>query len=269
LAPRKTAPKANRYRIEAVDRALVLLDALAATPGVNASQLAAQLGANRSLVFRLLSTLADRGFAIKDEHNRYRLGPRLFYLGQQAEANTALVDVTGDVLDRLLEETEENVYLIVRDGVAVRCVAARTSPQPIRLAADVGTTGQIYTGLVSRLLLAYAPKEVQDDVLVNHLQEFAPVGMRSRAKVEALLARIRQDGFYEAASEAFAEIFVQSAPVWDAAGQMRALIALAAPLSRMPPRRRAEMLRRVMAAAGEISRRLGHRPSGQGRIRIA
>ncbi len=190
-APKKAGLKANRYRIDAVDRALVLLDALAATPGANASQLAAQLGANRSLVFRLLSTLVGRGVAIKDEHNRYRLGPQVYYLGQQSEGNTALVDVTTDVLDRLLSETEENVYLMVRDGTAVRCVAARVSPQPIRLAPDVGTTGELHSGIVSRMLLAYAPADVQDDVLSNHLAEFAPAGMRSRAKVEALLVRIR------------------------------------------------------------------------------
>ena len=267
LAPKKPAPKANRYRVDAVDRALVLLDALASTPGANASQLAAQLGANRSLVFRLLSTLVGRGFAIKDEHNRYRLGPRVYYLGQQSEANAALVDFTADVLDRLLAETEENVYLIVRNGVAVRCIAARISPQPIRLAPDVGTTGEIYTGLVSRMLLAYAPTDVQDDVLSNHLAEFAPAGLRGRAKVEALLARIRADGFYEAPSEDIAEIFVQSAPVRDSTGQVRALVALAAPLSRMAPRRRAETLRRVIAAAGDMSRRLGHQPGG--RIRAA
>ncbi len=270
MTSRKIPAKTNRYRVEAVDRALVLLDALAATPGANASQLAARLGANRSLVFRLLSTLLDRGFAVKDEHNRYRLGPRLFYLGQQAEAHNAMVDVSTDVLDRLVAETEESVHLIVRDGIEVLCIAMRVSPQPVRLAADIfGRKGPLHTGLVSRILLAYAPRELQDEVLEHHLAEFAPAGMRSRAKVEALMAQIRRDGFYEAVSEVFAEIFTQSAPVRNAGGEVVALVTLAAPLSRMAVQRRPELLRKVIAAANEISRRLGYRGDKATGIRVA
>src|SRR5690349_4676335 len=104
-----TANNSNRYRVDAVDRALLLLAAIASLPGATAAQLAEALHLNRSLVFRLLVTLTARGFVVKDDNNRYHLGPRLLYLGQQAEQGNALVDTSRPVMNDLLEDTNENV----------------------------------------------------------------------------------------------------------------------------------------------------------------
>jgi DNA-binding IclR family transcriptional regulator len=250
--------KENRYRIEAVDRALVLLDTLALFPGTTAAQLAATMGANRSLVFRMLSTLADRGFVARDANNCYRLGPRLVYLGNQAERSDALVDASREVLDRLLEETHENIYLIVRDGLEILCLAERVTPRPIRLAAGTGTHGGLHTGGGAKALLAYAPPEVINEVLDRHLHEFVPATMRTREQVLAVLSQIRRDGYYEAIGE-IDDIYTLSAPVRDGFGVVTAAVVVAGPMSRLTPEFQADVLIRVREAAAEISARLGTR----------
>lgn len=249
--------KANRYRIEAVDRALVLLDTLASIPGANASHLAAALGANRSLVFRMLSTLADRGFVAKDANNCYRLGPRLLYLGQQAEHGSALIDASRDVLDELLEETQENIYLIVREGLEMLCLAARISPQPVRLSADVGTKGGLHTGGAAKMLLAYAPQDIIDEVLDRHLGEFVPSTLRTRKQVTDVLDEIRREGVYAAIGEINPETFTLNAAVRDGQGGVAAILSVAGPTARLDSKKQAELLRRVRDAADKISARLG------------
>lgn len=242
-----------------MDRALLLLDTVASIPGANASQLAAALRANRSLVFRMLSTLADRGFVAKDDYNCYRLGPRLMYLGQQAEASDALIDASRDVLDRLLVQTQENVYLIVREGMEMLCLAARISPQPVRLAADVGTKGGLHSGGAAKMLLAYSPPEVIDQVIEEHLNEFVPATMRTREAVEEVVGKIRRDGYYEGVGEINDETYTMSAPVSDGQGRVIAVLVIAAPVSRIPPERRLELRRLVLDAANRISDLLGGR----------
>ncbi len=152
--------RVNRYSIDAVDRALVLLGALAAKQGVSAAYLASSLGANRSLVFRLLSTFADRGFVSKDVNNRYWLGPQLLYLGLEAQGDNALINASNDVMDALVKDTQESVGLIIRDELETVRVAYRESSQLIRLHSSYSSRRALYGGGDSKLLLAYAPEEV-------------------------------------------------------------------------------------------------------------
>ncbi len=252
-------PKTNRYRVEAVDRALVLLDTLATMPGATGSELATALGANNSLVFRLLSTLSDRGFVARDDRGTYRLGPRLQYLGQQADSSTALVDASRDMLDLLLERTQENIYLVVRDRLDALCISARVSPQTLRLNPTTGDKRPLYTGTLPKVLLAYAPADIVEDVIRLHLDKFNPPKLRVRKNLEKLLEKIRKDGFYESIDETDPDVYSLSAPVRDHDGKVVALLAIGAPSSRISEKKRAEFRKLVLDCAVTVTGRLGHR----------
>jgi IclR family KDG regulon transcriptional repressor len=247
----------NRYRIEAVDKAMMLLDTLALLPGATPSQLAHALSANRSLVFRMLQTLLDRGFVAKDSSNGYRLGPRLLYLGQQAEKGTALIDASRDILDQLLEETRENVYLIVREGMDMLCLAVRMSPHPVRLSAEVGTKGGLHTGGAAKMLLAHSPPDVIEAVIDRHLDEFVPASLRTREQILEVLDKIRRDDFYEAIGELNPETYTLTAAVRDGTGAVGAVLSIAGPSVRLDAESQPRLLQCVREAAARISARLG------------
>lgn len=251
--------KPNRYRVEAVDRAMLLLDALASAPGSTAAQLAQARDANRSLVFRMLSTMADRGFVTKDEHNCYRLGPRLLSLAQQAAHGDVILDASRKALDDLLEQTQESIYLVVREGMEVMCVDTRTSPQKIRLIAERGYRRIMGVGTTAMVQLPYLPKELYDAVMAYNYGPDAPRPMRSREEVEALLPRVRDAGFHESVTDE-PDVYTISAPVWNWRGEVAAVICIDAPLSRVPPERAAEIRGHVLAASDAISVLLGGRP---------
>lgn len=248
--------KPNRYRIEAVDRALVLLEVLARTPDATASALAKATGANRSLTFRLLSTLVDRGFASKDTNNTYRLGPRLLHIGRQAQTDDILVSASKNVLDELAEFAQENVYLVVRQGTELVCIASRISLRPIRLSADVGTRGGLHTGGAAKVLLSFAPPDVIESVIEKHLHEFVPACIRTRAKAESVLRKIREDGFYAAIGELDSETYSLSAPIRDENAAVIAVLSIAGPISRLTETTKRDFIKRLKAASAEISQRL-------------
>lgn len=252
------AHKPNRYRIEAVDRALLLLDAVAANPGATAAQLATARDANRSLVFRMLSTLADRGFVTKDQHNNYRLGPRLLSLAEQAGSEDLMVDASREALDRLLAETQENIYLIVREGLEVLCVATRISPQKVRVVSDVGFRRTIGVGSAALVIMAYADRPLVDAVLDFNYAENGPPTWRTREEVEIALPIVRKAGFHETRTDE-PDIYSVSAPVWDWRGEVAAVIVLDAPLHRVPVERAAEIRARLLHASEAISTLLGGR----------
>jgi IclR family KDG regulon transcriptional repressor len=249
--------KTNRYRVEAVDRALVLLDTLASsTVPMTVSQLADHLGANRSLVFRMLSTLSDRGFVARDPDNLYSLGPTLLYLGLRAERGNGLIEASRDVLDALVKATQENVQLVVRDGFDVVGLALRVAPQPVRLAEAVATRGHLYEGGVHKLLLAYAPQEIIDEVVERHLGEFMPATLRSRKKIMELLVKIREEGSYSSIGAIHPDIYTLSVPITDGRRAVSAALSIMGPSSRLDSNKQKQFRRLLLDGAAQIAARL-------------
>jgi IclR family KDG regulon transcriptional repressor len=248
--------KVNRYRIEAVDRALMLLNTLASNPGVSASELATALKANRSLVFRMLSTLADRGFVSKDSNNFYSLGPQLLYLGLQAEGGNSLNVASKDVLDDLAKDTQETVGVIVRNELDTIAVAFRDSSQLLRFHSGFAAKGGLHQGAASKLLLAFSPDDIIEQVIGKYLGEFAPATLRTREKVLALLETIRREGYYAAIGDVNPDVFSISAPVRDTHGVVIAALAVLGPTSRLDADKRNWLIQRVVESAALISSRI-------------
>ena len=163
----------RRYTIEAVDRALLMLEALAEHPEIGVTELAKQLGFTKTLTFRLLQTLEERGFVAKsDGQAQYALGYRLAYLGSCVDQWQSVVVAAAPIMDRLRDQTDENINLIARDGTRILFLATRESRQSMRLFAQAGRRGPLHAGGGSKLLLAYAPDEIVE-VPAGRRREFA------------------------------------------------------------------------------------------------
>ena len=234
----------------------MLLNAVADSPGSSASVLAERLKANRSLTFRMLRTLEDCGFVTKGASGAYRLGPQVLYLGQRAEASGALTSQSAEPLDQLHGDTHEDIFLCVRERMQLKLLAARRSTQSVRVAEDLGTTGGLHTGGAAKLLLAYAPKAVQEAVVQQHLREFVPPTLRTQSAVLKVLQKIRDDGYYVAVNEIAENVSSISAPVRDASGNVIAAVTLLGPTHRIGGRAERRLLQRVIDTAAAISRRI-------------
>lgn len=134
-----TEPK--DYKIAAVDRALALLEALADRPDQGVTSLAKSLGMTKSLVFRLLHTLEERGFVSRDpERAEFALGYRIGVLGERLGKDGALLYAARPVMDALRDRTSENVNLVVREGLKTYVLATRAGRHSIRLLPRPGAT---------------------------------------------------------------------------------------------------------------------------------
>ena len=100
----------DRYRVQSVERAFALLEALAeAGPeGMTLSSLARSLGVSKSTAYAILQTLLAKGFAADSGEGmsrRYRLGMALARLGEAVTSQIALRDVAMPVIRTLTAET--------------------------------------------------------------------------------------------------------------------------------------------------------------------
>src|ERR1700742_842979 len=99
-------------RIQVVDRAVELMEAIAQRPGLlNAQDLARVCGLNRTTAWRILVALEQNGLVQRDPTTqRYGLGFTLSRLGAAADTGP-LVRAAHRTLQRLAAEVSEQVSL--------------------------------------------------------------------------------------------------------------------------------------------------------------
>lgn len=248
------------YTVNAVDRALSLLEVLASERELGVTELAERTGHTKSLVFRLLYTLEKRGYVHKDEERRtYSLGYRPLYLANQTRAHSRLISSADRFMDELADATHENVLLTVREDRQCVCVAMRQSPQPLRLFAEVGKAGPLHAGGGPKVLLAHAPLDIVKSVLCGDLQSFTSTSINDPETLQRTLNQIRVDGWTISLGELDPSAFSIAAPVFDYAGEVVAALSIAGPLSRLDDHRRASYREQLLAITTAFSQLLGFR----------
>ncbi len=255
----------RRYTIEAVDRALLVLEALAEHPDIGVTELAKQLGYTKTLTFRLLQTLEERGFVAKDGGQaHYALGYRLAYLGNCVDEQQSVVVAASPIMDGLRDQTDENINLIVRDANRILCVATRESRQSMRLFAKAGRRGPLHAGGGSKLLLAYAPDDVIEQVLAAPLERYTPHTVTEPARLRPILKTIREDGYHITRDDLDIGAYSIAVPIWGPHGDVVAALSVAGPNARLDAARQEAHLSAAQAAALSISARLGRPAAGTG-----
>jgi len=246
------------YTITSVDRAIDLLEALAEHPDIGVTRLAELIGSTKSHAFRLLHTLEQRGYVLKDPATRnYRLGYRSLYVGERARDQASLIKTAQPIMDSLAEATGENVHLVVREQARSICIALKQSQAHLRLYAEVGRHGPLHAGGGSTLLLAYAPKEIQAAVLDGPLPSFTPTTVTEAGVLREQLTKIRRQGYHVALEDLDDGAFSIAAPVHNHRGEVIASISVAGPMTRLDAVTTDRHRHLAIEAANDISRRLG------------
>ena len=245
------------YRIDAVARALRVLEALGDNPGIGATALAEKLGLTKSIVFRLLQTLEEAGYVHRDDERAiYVLGYRVALLGERVGREGALLQVARPVMDALRDDTGENVNLVVREGLATMIIATREGLHSIRLFAQTGKRGPLHAGGSSMVLLAYAEPAIRERILSAELERYSPHTITDPDRLREALTLIRTNGYNVALNDLDDGAFSVAAPIRNNAGEVVAGISVAGASVRLDEVRRAAYIERVQYAAEEISRRL-------------
>lgn len=247
------------YTISALEAGLRVLALVGQSPELRIPQIAAQAGMTKSKAYRILQTLAQLGYVGFTDDHAVRLGSAALILGQQAREQYSLMQAAQPILDRLAAETGENIHLVVREGQHSLVIDIRTSPHPVRMFARVGRVGPLHAGGSSKVLLAYAPREVLDAILEKPLERFTASTITDAAKLEQALRHIREDGGHVAISDLEEDTFSVAAPIFDDRGQAVASFSIAGPLMRLDPPKQEQYLRLIHEASRDLSESFGFR----------
>jgi len=143
---------------QTLDRGIRVLRELAeAHGGLTVTELAARLGVNRTVMYRLLATLEHHSLVRRDADGRVRLG--LGVLGLARRVQPLLRDAALPVLRRLAEEVGATAHLTIADGGEALAVAVvEPSWTDYHVAYRVGARHPLEQGAAGKaILLGRAP----------------------------------------------------------------------------------------------------------------
>lgn len=241
---RKEAPAVSPT--QSLDRALALLEAVAAQPvaGSVLGDLAQEAGLQKTTAHRLLTGLRNAGLIDYDaDRRRFHPGFKLYQLGQSAGARFNVIQIAAPSLKRLADATGDTVYLTIRNGDQLNCVARSVGDFPIKmLTLNVGDVRPLGLGSNGLVLLAALPEAQCEAIMLRHRQALARYPAFSADALPALLARTREMGYAFNEGLMLPEMSALAMGIRGPDGRMDASISVASITSRMQAPRRDSVL---------------------------
>ena len=247
------------YTVASVDTALTLLSLVGECPGLGVTELAQRAGLNKSRAFRLLATLEQHRWVVREGSPvTYVLGAQALVLGVAGHEQVNLVKVAHRHLQALNRALNENIQLRVRDGLESLCVARVESTHELRVHGVVGNRRPLYVGASGRVLLAFASEDVRAQVLGRPRKRFTAGTLIEREALAAELLNVRRQDCAVSFGELAPEAVSIAVPVRDASGEVIASLSASGPSSRMTRALLPDISSRLSACAAEISTALGY-----------
>lgn len=227
---------------------------------LGAREVGRRLGIGKSSAHRLATQLAEVDLLDKHpETGRYRLGIGLLELGGLVQSRLEVAEVAEPVLNALMRSSNETIHLTILDGLEIVHVAKVDSTHTIRSFSRIGWRGPVHCTSAGKVILAHREPALLDRVLRLGLRRYTPRTITDPAKLRAELQVVRRRGY--AFNDDEREIGERgvAAPVRDYTGQVVAAISVVGPTQRMSDEKLHGLVGPVLAAAADVSRRLGWR----------
>lgn len=239
---------------QVVDRVVDILESFTRLgPELGVSDISRALDLKKATTHRLLASLRRRGIVAQDaQSRRYRLGMKLWELGQMATTQVDWLERIKPYLQELTDLTGETTHLAVLNDGQVLYVEKVESSHSLRMPSQVGRRLPAHCTGVGKALIAFLPEEVVRSLVARRgLPSFTANTITDRVKLEAELATIRARGYSVDDEEIEEGLVCIGAPVRDHTSHVVAAVSIAGPSSRLRPdtiERHAESVVRIAAA---------------------
>ena len=152
------APEANS--VQALDRALNLLDVLSKADGISLSDLSQRAGLAPSSAYRLLTTLAARGHVEFLERDQlWAIGVEAFRTGMAFQRRNSIASLGRPIMQDLVQASGESANIAIFEGGEIVFVAQIETQEPIRAFFRSGERRAAHASGIGKALLAEMPRK--------------------------------------------------------------------------------------------------------------
>lgn len=216
------------------------------------TELVRRSGVAKATVYRLAQDLLQWG-VLERAGNEYRLGLRLFEMGQRVPRQRILREAALPYMEDLLLSTQETIHFAIHDGLDVLYIEKIIMHRGLTQQSRVAGRLPLYCTATGRVVLAFSPRRLLADVVHAGLVPMTRHTVSSAAVLAEQLEQVRRSHVateFEETRLGYASVAV---PVFATGPTLAGALSITAPTARMDSKRLVGSLR--TAAAG-ISRKL-------------
>lgn len=249
-------------RVQAVDRALILLEALAQDDrGLRLTELSKRTGLSLTTVHRLLTTLEQRRFVqFSPADSAWHVGLQAFAVGSAFSRERNFVAPAMPFLRRLRDQTRETANLgVVEDGEIVLLTQVPSHEIARAISTVGGRTPMTASGIGKAILSSYSSATVHAVVRQRGMRRVTRTTLGTVEALECELADARRNGYAIDDEEFVPGLRCVAAPVYNDKAEVVCAISVSGLPLRMAPERLPKLGRLVARTANELTTALGGR----------
>jgi IclR family KDG regulon transcriptional repressor len=243
----------GRYVVEAVAKAFEVLEAFNGSEELTLNEISQRVGLNKSRTFRLLFTMAERGYVERnDDGSRYRLGMKLFERASNVRRDVK--EIARNSMLELNQKFNEAVNLgVLEDGHVVYMDIVESS-RPFHTSATVGCRMPTHLTALGKSILAFMPLSHPDSSLTGILAGMMP--QRAQA-LQRELDQVRRRGYAVDDEENEPGVGCIGGPIFDSGGRPIAALSVSGSAHRILTHSKL-IAEAVLSACDGVSRSLGY-----------
>ena len=224
------------------------------------AEIAVGIGVSRPTAYRLLATMANRGWVAKDPHDssKFRLGYRILQLAGTFLGDLDIRSVARPFMEQLSRKYDVSVRLFIFDNSEVVFIDVVTGSHPVQSLMPLGKRGLLHSRAVGKAILAQLPEEqVESIVRTRGLPAVTPRTITALPELKKELDRVRKLGYGVADREDNENLRAVGAPILNFQGAPIGGLAISDLVPRMNDKRVELLGKAIRNTAAKISQQLG------------
>jgi len=222
--------------IQSIDRALQVLELFSLEKSEwGVTEISKALNIYKSNVHNVLTTLAEKGFVVKDSNtNKYKLGIKFFELGSIVIKNMDLRKIAHPYIEELSKEFNETVHLGVLDKGRVVSIEGEESDKSLCSHIEIGKRTPLHCTAIGKAIMAYlSENEINFTIREKGLEKFTENTITTKKELENEFKKIREQGYAVDNMEHEEGVQCVAGPIRDYTGKVIASMSISAPAFRI------------------------------------
>ena len=246
----------------AVERTFSILELVAeSTNGLSNSDISRRLKVPKSSASYILRVMENRGYLIRADDGKYRLGLRLMSLSRGQIAHADVREVAKPVLEQFLRKSRmSEAHLAVLDsGRAVYVEKVEVENSFIKMDIWVGHRLPVHTTAIGKVLVAnLTDAEIEKILTMRGMEKKTRKSITSRAKFLQEIVKVREYGVAIDNEENSVSVRCLAAPVYDANGAIVAALGTSSTILQLDETNLPRVIELVKEAAHKVSEKMGY-----------
>ncbi|MEV4644840.1 IclR family transcriptional regulator [Saccharopolyspora sp. NPDC049357] len=233
----------------------ILRSFTAGSPTLTVSEIARRTDLPVTTAHRLVTELVELGALDRGEDGRVRMGHHLWEVASRSSRAQDLRQVAMPFMEDLQAVVRQHTQIGILEGTDVLYLERLSARgEAVANVARIAGRLPIHATSAGLVLLAFSPRELQEEVLAQSLPRYTDQTVTDPAELRRVLAQVRQEGFVVARQMITQGATGLAAPIRDDHDEVVAALSIVIPASDPNPRAHAPVL---LATARGISRALG------------